>query len=585
MRKRFHRVTAALLAATMLLGMTACGGESEPTPSTDVMLDNGNILTAPAEQGTEEELTAVRDKLVKARETKGLGTVEKLELYENGVRVSGDEFVQVKDNKKFYYAGDVKRLVNYPDGYMLDLPADWEPDFSLSTAVSVFETDDVTLVVSDESDAIDVYGTAEDALDAFFQYTNNTSHQNKNRIKEIEEQTVAFDEDTTLFLLRLRLLQVPDDVKSYYTYAVFYSERKITYLMFKCIDNRRFESVYSTYQSIYEKGYGTDRIAYPEEASPSWNEETRALYDRIQNTDKVMWGLYNGNMEWSPLESSYPSLEAKLEHKFDIVTSYTDSVDYQFPVDAARAVDEDGRFLQFTFHFGYGSSRIGEAAPILDVYRGRFDEDFRRLAKQIVAFGRPMLFRVNNEMNSDWTSWAAVNALNDPAIFCETWIRLYDIFEEEGANEFLIWVWNPQGAMTAPVANWNDLRLYMPGAKYVDMLGLTAYNFGDDEQWSSFEELYDMLETYYAPLFGDWAWMISEFGCSDSSENPDNEGRRVQWIEEMFDCFEQGKYPNIKAAVWFNSNDYANGELIHEISLSRDAAACEAFADGLDRTQ
>ena len=37
--------------------------------------------------------------------------------------------LQAQDVKRVYYSGDIKRVVNYPDGYLLDIPRDWEPDF------------------------------------------------------------------------------------------------------------------------------------------------------------------------------------------------------------------------------------------------------------------------------------------------------------------------------------------------------------------------------------------------------------------------------------------------------------------------
>jgi len=159
---------------------------------------------------------------------------------------------------------------------------------------------------------------------------------------------------------------------------------------------------------------------------------------------------------------------------------------------------------------------------------------------------------------------------------------MYNIFEEMGANAYCIWIWNPQSERSFPDTRWNDLRLYMPGAKYVDMLGLTSYNFGDEDEWASFEELYTALETYYGRYFGDWGWIISEFGCSDTDED---KTRKAEWITDMFTCFEIGKYPNIKAAVWFNANDYEGGELVHEIVLTDDPKTMEAFRDGLERTQ
>lgn len=116
---------------------------------------------------------------------------------------------------------------------------------------------------------------------------------------------------------------------------------------------------------------------------------------------------------------------------------------------------------------------MGKEAPILDVYRGKKDGDLTRVAKQLAHYGETTLFRLNNEMNSDWTCWSAVNAMLDPEIFTDTWIRMYNIFEEAGANANCIWVWNPQADYSIPKANWNEVRTYMPGPEYVDMIGVT----------------------------------------------------------------------------------------------------------------
>ena len=595
MKKTFWRMLSVLLVLVMLLSVfTACDDESTD-PDADNgnqtasdVLENGNKLTA-LEEGTEEELTAVREKLMKDRELEGFGTVDKLELYENGVRTKSDELVKVKDNKKLYYSGDKKRVVNYTDGYILDMPADWAPDFTVSSARSEYKNDEVTLVVSDESDSIGVYGNADEAIKAMFRYINKADYIEANRIEFREDEYIEYDEDFTLYVLRLHLKDCPDGTKSYYTYAAFYSDMDITYMMFKCVDDRDFADVYNTYQSIARKGMAVDTLAYPEGGDPDWTPETAALYERIMNTDHVMWGLVNGNIEQDPLKLKYPLIEKQLDHKFEIVTSYTDQMTFDFNVPAANKIHKDGRIIQFTYHFAYDygiSNTMGQLATVLDVYRGELDDEIRKFAKSVVEFGQPMLFRLNNEMNSDWTTWSATNAMNDTEIFVDTWKRMYDILEEEGANKYLIWIWNPQGHSTSPVFNWNDLRMYFPGANYVHMLGLTGYNFGDDYQWTSFGDMYQALNDYYMTYFGDWGWIISEFGCSDSSDDPENENRKAEWITEMFDCFEQNRFPNIKSAVWFNGNDQdANGNITHEIALGRDEASREAFKEGLDRTQ
>ena len=58
---------------------------------------------------------------------------------------------------------------------------------------------------------------------------------------------------------------------------------------------------------------------------------------------------------------------------------------------------------------------------MFDILRGVYDEDFRKLASAIKAYGYPVLFRLNNEMNTDWTSYCGMMTLCDPEIFILTW--------------------------------------------------------------------------------------------------------------------------------------------------------------------
>ncbi len=169
MKKTLWRVLILLMATAMTLFCFAgCGGNEEEQKG-----DEGEP-TGAVEQGTEEELTAVREGLIKVTETEDFGEITKMEFYENGVRTTSDKYVQVKDNKKFYYNGQgIKRMVNYTDGYIIDMPEDWKPDFSLSSLRCRFENDDVTLITSKETDAVKRYSAnEEEGLSQFDVYWN-----------------------------------------------------------------------------------------------------------------------------------------------------------------------------------------------------------------------------------------------------------------------------------------------------------------------------------------------------------------------------------------------------------------------------
>ena len=86
------------------------------------------------------------------------------------------------------------------------------------------------------------------------------------------------------------------------------------------------------------------------------------------------------------------------------------------------------------------------------------------------------------------------------------------------------------------------------------MFGITGYNTGDyynelyGEVWRDFEDIYDQIYETYEPNFSEFPWMITEFASASAG------GDKVKWINDMFAVFP--KYPEIKIAVWFNSQDY-----------------------------
>ena len=83
-----------------------------------------------------------------------------------------------------------------------------------------------------------------------------------------------------------------------------------------------------------------------------------------------------------------------------------------------------------------------------------------------------MLFRLNNEMNSDWTSYSGVVNLADPELYTQAWRYIYEFFLKNGVDN-TIWIFNPND-LDFPAADWNRWLSYYPGDGYVQMLGSPA---------------------------------------------------------------------------------------------------------------
>ena len=220
--------------------------------------------------------------------------------------------------------------------------------------------------------------------------------------------------------------------------------------------------------------------------------------------------------------------------------------------------------------------------PFFDVLDGVYDEKLHSFAKDAKEFGKPFIFRLNNEMNSDWTSYGGPVILNDPELYVAVWQKIYKIFEEENVNN-AIWVFNPNN-ISFPPCGYNSALNYYPGNEYVHLFGITGYNTGDyykdlyGETFKEFNEIYDEIYKNYYKDFKEFPWIITEFASASSG------GDKAKWIENMFLSLKN--YPEIKVAVWFNSVDFDPREpfktvVSRQYKLDENEATIDAFKNGV----
>ncbi|MDE5547537.1 MAG: glycoside hydrolase family 26 protein [Clostridia bacterium] len=361
------------------------------------------------------------------------------------------------------------------------------------------------------------------------------------------------------------------------------------------------DSMVKSYNRISTKGV---RRAYysagTPKADPKWNEATTNYYNKLITSEKVHWGVFSYSMPGT--ESSlhagqvgYDSglsnaarmkdaIEEAWDYTYDIYPTYThigwggggpQSAGFQyhhFPLDMAKELaGGDGTngkpVLQFTYQFTTNNNIVAdEVTPMFDILRGKYDDYFHGLARDIKAYGGPVLFRLNNEMNTDWTSYCGMMTLLDPDVFNMTWIRLYKIFQEEGVDN-CIWIWNPI-ANSCPYSSWGEDLCFFPGPDYVQLLGGTNYEMNNYAKGASgiksFAECYSSLFQKNQSAFSEWVMILSEFACGSGGDYSGELGRnaatQAKWVKEMFDAFAaenmQPWAKSIKGAIWFNCNDY-----------------------------
>ena len=164
-----------------------------------------------------------------------------------------------------------------------------------------------------------------------------------------------------------------------------------------------------------------------------------------------------------------------------------------------------------------------------------FTRETKAYARGIVDYGKPLFLSTMREMNASWFPWG-----NRPKTAKKVWKYMWQIFEDEGANEYVTWVWEaycPFGNVSAP-------RYYYPGDKYVDWIGLSAYSLNKIPITSkSFRTL---VGRTYREMYNDHAnkpIMIAKFGKT-------RDKRQAKWFEDAFNVIKS--WPGVKAAICWN---------------------------------
>ncbi len=551
-----------------------------------------------------DSLEAVRPALVNNAEAEGLSTLTGMELYVNGTRTTDSAIKPSKDNKKIYNTRLYRRVVNYTDGYQMDIPFDWQEDYSLAALRTRYTNAHYTLNVSRETK--NPYGNNASGWETYLtewinRHIANTTFLSNNNLSYTRNPVTT----TTLvdgFEVMLYDIVINDNAnidQPYYSIAIVRPQTSyVNFYLFVLKSDARtstvMEKLLRSFKTVTMSGTAVNSQGQYELTVPAnWNAETKAYFNKLQTQETTDWGFFSASMvpksdssystQNKKIKDEYDRISGAVNYDYDIMPTYTHlqygSSYNQFPTDMANTYAGGNGFngkpvLQFTYQFTSNNNvDLAAYTPMYDILRGKHDAQFRKLARDIKAYKHPVLFRLNNEMNTDWTSYCGMVTLLDPDIFIETWRHLYEIFEQEGVDN-CIWIFNPV-TTTTPYCSWGEDLCYMPGAEYVHSLGLTNYEMGNNATLTPFKTLYTRAYAKVADHFEAHPWIISEFAAGAGGEkmfdwNIDqwidttlgrNGARQATWVTEMFDCLNNKDLSvntfckNIKGAVWFSVND------------------------------
>ena len=473
---------------------------------------------------------------------------------------------------------DVQQLIRLGDGwsvfqnrsrgYQFEVPSSMQPDMTLSEVVAVLEDETLRLEVYVD----DFRGTVHSA-DAYIYYSqgflrNQEDHQELNR------------ETFTVDGLRVELLEwqrtpleAIDKDRPYYAKAVLVKDsHRVVTLLFKAE-----KPLTEEYRRIIESVQMTERTTTPgfhvnsQVVEQTWNEVTERFYQHyFVDNQQLIWGIFQPTAPKTMTDLH--QLEDRLDYQFRFLLLYK-NLERGFPHEEMENARENDRHVVLTLQTKHRDDQLNKRSlyPLLE---GEYDAHLQEYADALKAYGDPVLFRLNNEMNGDWCTYSAYYTAMDTEIFRESWRYVHRFFQEADVDN-VIWVWNPHD-LSFPGFAWNHTIMYYPGDAYVDIIGLTGYNPGTwfpGEHWRYFLEIYPSLYREYANLFAQ-PFMIPEFGSSSFG------GDKVAWIEDMF-RYMPG-YDRIQVAIWWNGIDWDDeGNPGRIYRLDETPETLDAFRRGL----
>ncbi|WP_238457739.1 glycoside hydrolase family 26 protein [Desulforamulus ferrireducens] len=464
----------------------------------------------------------------------------------------------------------INTLKNYPDGYQIQYPSAMWLDVSLSP---------VRTTLADDNTRVEIYyQPLNTSPEAYVNYGNSPITTGKDKVQIIKNSSERVNGLLTrqLWWVRPQLNRVANDKNVYVSVDIIVNQREIYSLHFKSnsleILNNLVPQMVNSFSVIPKQGRAVYSLPQSNERNFPLSEAAEELLNQYFKGEEQHWGIYEYSF---PTEPQYLlNLEKQLDYTFDFVLYYSNL--NKVPIkEILEQAHQYNRVVELTLQM-IGSGEDFTRPKTYDILNGVYDQFLINYAKEVKAFGKPVLFRLNNEMNGDWCSYSAYHSSKDANLYVEVWRYIYKIFKEQGVDNAL-WVWNPHDT-SFPDFKWNYPACYYPGDEYVDIIGLTGYNTGTyypGEKWRGFTEIYDPLYQENMEMFPHKPFMITEFGTNHYG------GNKNAWIKEAF--AKMKNYPNIKVMIWWNGIDWDGQVPARTYRFDMNQADIKAVREGLQQ--
>lgn len=202
-------------------------------------------------------------------------------------------------------------------------------------------------------------------------------------------------------------------------------------------------------------------------------------------------------------------------------------------------------------------------------------------------FGHPLLVSFGCEPNSNWFPWSGYDnggetknkdgSFAGPDLYKRAYRHAVDRVRAAGARN-IEWVFHVNDD-SHPDRKWNAMSEYYPGGEYVDWLGMSSYGQltpGKDE-WNDWPDTVDAPYQRLCAIDPDKPVMLAEWGVGEFPES----GNKAEFIRDAFTGLSRGKYPRIKAAVFWHERWQNKDESYSNLRVQSSPGSLKAYRQGV----
>ncbi|KQS22316.1 hypothetical protein ASG05_01605 [Frigoribacterium sp. Leaf186] len=306
--------------------------------------------------------------------------------------------------------------------------------------------------------------------------------------------------------------------------------------------------------------------------------------------------------------ATYDAQEAAVGSEANMV-GYFQGFDQGFRADAVRSSWSRGKLPVLTWESQ--PIKAGNNEPeqpdysLSKIIDGSFDQYLTTYADDIVANGMPLALRFDHEMNGTWYPWStdygnskgAVNG-NAPGDFVAAWQHVHDLFERQGANDLVAWVWAPTRVdrlATGKTGGSNHtaqdfLATLYPGADYVDIVGMSGYYRPpyDDKSKPTFDSTFGATLAQLRAVAPGKNILLAEIGASETggSSDPTTTSEKAQWFDSLFTALADPANDDIIGFSYFDlvATTVVDGvRSTNDWRLTSRSDSLAAFTEGITR--